>query len=268
MASQPPPDLSEPSSGTLARAWVDLRVAAAFLTRVPVPLPADDGGETGALARSAGMFPVVGVGVGVSAAIVMLLADRLGLHPLACALIALGAQMVITGALHEDGLADMADGIGGGQDAAERLAIMRDSRIGTYGALALILTVALKATLLSQLPSIETAAAALIGAAAISRGTLPAVMRWITPARPDGLFASIGQPPVSAVRAALVLSLIIALIAYGLGLGIVVCAVAAGGAAGVAVVAQRTLGGITGDALGAAQQKAELLVLVAVAASP
>lgn len=285
------PSGSDPQThaiGFVDSTWRDIRVAAAFLTRLPVSPPtpvraahppmgggAEAAAEGGALdaegpaaiARAAGMFPLIGVGIGIVAAIAMLLADKVGLHPLACALVAIGAQAAITGALHEDGLADLADGLGGGADAPTRLAIMQDSRIGTYGALALILSVGLKATLLSQLPSIEVAAAALVTAATISRGALPAVMRWLPPARPEGLVFAIGRPAPPAVTTAIAISLIVALIGLGLGLGIAACAVAAGGAVAVAIVGQRTLGGLTGDVLGAIQQKAELLVLVVVAAA-
>jgi adenosylcobinamide-GDP ribazoletransferase len=278
MADPSAPETEPDDRRGVERIWHDLGIAAGFLTRLPVSPPtasgtaaagtAGDGAWTaGAIGRAAGMFPVIGAGVGVAAALAMLLADRIGLHPLACALIAIGVQMAITGALHEDGLADLADGLGGGRDAASRLAIMRDSRIGTYGALALIVSVALKATLLSQLSSIETAAGALVSAAAVSRGVLPAVMRWTKPARADGLLVGVGRPDPPAVSVAIAGSLIIAVIAQGLGLGIAVCVIAAGGAIAVTVFVVRVLGGMTGDGLGAVQQKAELLVLATIAAA-
>jgi adenosylcobinamide-GDP ribazoletransferase len=91
-------------------------------------------------------------------------------------------------------------------------------------------------------------------------------MRWAKPARPDGMLFSVGRPDPTAVTTAIALSLIVALIAHGLGRGIAVCVIAAGGAVVVAVIAARSLGGLTGDVLGTVQQTAELLVLAAVAA--
>ena len=123
--------------------WRDFRTAAAFLTRLPVG-PCPDPGNTarpGYLSRSMGMFPLVGAGIGLAAALALLGANGLGLHPLASALIGIAVAVVLTGALHEDGLADLCDGLGGGRTRDDRLRIMRDSRIGTFGALAIVFSV-------------------------------------------------------------------------------------------------------------------------------
>src|SRR5579864_6859060 len=106
----------------------DLLIAAAFLTRMPIPTPAV---LPGRLAQASWAFPLVGVGV--------------GLPTLAAALIAVAGTAALTGALHEDGLADTADGFGGGATPEAKLTIMRDSRNGAYGVLALIFSVALRA---------------------------------------------------------------------------------------------------------------------------
>lgn len=263
--------------GALFAWWHKLRLAASFLTRLPVaprsvPMAnAKDGEEPatmapGDLARSAALFPVVGAGIGVVSALVLLMVFELRLAPLACALLALAAGAVITGALHEDGLADFADGLGGGHARETRLAIMRDSRIGTCGALAIVFSVGVRAAILSGLSSPDVAALALIAAAAVSRATLPAVMRWQAPARPDGMAASIGAPPYRQVMAAGALALIIALLTLGFWAALAVCIAAGLAAVGVAAAAERTLGGQTGDVLGAAQVISELAVLVAIAA--
>ncbi|QLH41064.1 MAG: adenosylcobinamide-GDP ribazoletransferase [Defluviicoccus sp.] len=263
--------------GALFAWWHKLRLAASFLTRLPVaprsvPMAnAKDGEEPatmapGDLARSAALFPVVGAGIGVVSALVLLMVFELRLAPLACALLALAAGAVITGALHEDGLADFADGLGGGHARKRRLAIMRDSRIGTCGALAIVFSVGVRAAILSGLSSPDVAALALIAAAAVSRATLPAVMRWQAPARPDGMAASIGAPPYRQVMAAGALALIIALLTLGFWAALAVCIAAGLAAVGVAAAAERTLGGQTGDVLGAAQVISELAVLVAIAA--
>lgn len=262
----------------LVRCWQDMRLAAAFLTVVPVAwlqpstsgrIEDDDGmtaAEPGALARASGMFPVVGMCVGAAAALALLFTDRLGLHPLACALAGLAAAAALTGGLHEDGLADFADGIGGGTTPAERLDIMRDSRIGTFGTLALVFSVGMRATLLSQLTSIETVIAALIAAQTLSRAVLPAVMCWLPPARSRGLAVQAGRPETTQVAAAAIIAGIVSVIALDFDTAIAAVVASAIGAGMVALRAQQTLGGQTGDVLGATQQVAELFVLTAIAA--
>jgi adenosylcobinamide-GDP ribazoletransferase len=213
------------------------------------------------------MFPFVGVAIGGAAAIVMLICYRLGLNELTCALIGLAVMAILTGALHEDGLSDFVDGLGGGRTREERLAIMQDSRIGTFATLAIVFSVGMRASLLSQLPSPAHAAGALIAAAAISRAMLPAMMRWLPPARTEGLAFSAGVPDPAQVTVALVLALIVALVCLDFTTAAAAMAGAAVGAGIVAAIAQQKLGGQTGDALGAAQQAAEIVVLVAVAAT-
>src|SRR5579864_5025125 len=120
----------------------DLLIAAAFLTRMPIPTPAV---LPGRLAQASWAFPLVGVGVGLLGGLAYAFAAWLGLPTLAAALIAVAGTAALTGALHEDGLADTADGFGGGATPEAKLTIMRDSRNGAYGVLALIFSVALRA---------------------------------------------------------------------------------------------------------------------------
>ena len=98
------------------------------------------------------MFPVVGALIGLSIGCLCLALRAAGLPDLAAAALALGAGALLTGALHEDGLADVADGFGGGRDTASKLEIMRDSRLGTYGALILLVGFAAKVSALSAIP--------------------------------------------------------------------------------------------------------------------
>jgi adenosylcobinamide-GDP ribazoletransferase len=121
-----------------------------FMTIVPVPL-SDAAIEPDWLSRCAKYFPVVGIGIGLASAVVLLLAGRVW-GPVVGSLLAVTASIVVTGALHEDGLADTADGLGGGASVEKRLAIMKDSRIGTYGALALVLSLSLRVTALADMP--------------------------------------------------------------------------------------------------------------------
>jgi len=121
----------------------DIPAAIGLLSRLPVPVDTDLATRRGA--RAAWAYPLAGLVVGALAGLVAQVALWLGLPPSIAALLALAAMIAITGALHEDGLADSADGLWGGWDRARRLEIMKDSRIGTYGVLALGLTLLLRA---------------------------------------------------------------------------------------------------------------------------
>jgi adenosylcobinamide-GDP ribazoletransferase len=245
-------------------AWQDeARLAFAFLTRLPFRSGARP--EPGALARAAWAFPLAGILVGVIGGIAFDIGDRLGLPINAMALIAVGVTVLITGGLHEDGLADTMDGLGGGADREEALAIMRDSRTGAFGVLALVFSVGLRVAALAALPDTRVAVSALVAAHAVSRGLLPGLMLWLDPARSDGLGAEAGRPLPPAATAAALIGLIVALIALGLGRGITAMVLAAAVMAGLALLARRRIGGYTGDVLGAAQQVGEVVMLLAAA---
>jgi adenosylcobinamide-GDP ribazoletransferase len=237
----------------------DCKVALAFLTRVPV-------GERRAwrdldLAASVPLFPVVGALIGLAGAIGYALATWLGLPPLPAAVIALATTIWLTGALHEDGLADIADGVGGGPTREDKLRIMRDPRVGSYGAIALVLALLARAGALAALAAPWAVGVALVAAGAASRAALPAVMASLPNARADGLAAGAGRPhPLRAAAAVLVAALIAIVL-----LGQAAPAALLGGAAGalaVALLARRQIGGCTGDVLGAVQQLTEIGVLL------
>lgn len=241
----------------------DARVAGAFLTRLPFRDESAD--EPGALARAARAFPLVGLAVGLVQAAVLSLAGALGLPALAQALLALAAAAAVTGALHEDGLADTADGFGAGATREEKLAVMRDSRIGAYGVLALVFAIGLKVAAIASL-SEDAMAAALVAAAALSRGAIVPVMGALAPARSDGLAAAAGRPDRESAVTASLLGALFALFFLGPGAGFAAVAASAAAAAGVALLARRQIGGATGDVLGAVQQAAETAALLAAAA--
>jgi len=241
--------------------WAEILLAAGFLTRLPLPAVTQ---ERGSLARAGWAFPVVGLIIGAVGGAVFALMDRLGLPMLASGLLAVAATMLLTGALHEDGLADSADGFGA-QDSESALAIMRDSRIGAFGVLALVLSVGLRASALAGIADRALAFQALIAAHAVSRGLLPAVMLWLDPARTDGLGAEAGRPTPPVATAAAAIALVIALLALGFGRGVLGSLIAAAIAALVAQLARRRLGGYTGDVLGAIQQVAEVVMLLCAA---
>jgi adenosylcobinamide-GDP ribazoletransferase len=234
--------------------------ALAFFTRLPLRPE-----KIHPLAACVLGFAPAGAVIGLIVGLVFLVLTGLGLPGLVCAFLALGCGLILTGALHEDGLADCADALGG-KDRTQALAIMRDSRVGSFGAMALIISLGLRASVLVALPG-GVALAALIGAHAFSRGALAIALERLDPARPDGLGAMAGRPQQPAAMLALGLGAAIVLLAclFFAGLGVGLLALVFGGLAGLAAleVARRRFGGYTGDVLGAVQQCIEIAVLIA-----
>src|SRR5271169_2352178 len=237
--------------------------ATAFFTRIPVATPARCAGR---LADAAWAFPLVGAGIGGVAAFAFLLMQLLGLGDWPAALIAVLAGLALTGALHEDGLADAADGLIGGHDREERLAIMRDSRHGTFGVLAIVLSVLLRAAALARIGEAVYAGLALIAAHAASRSALPFAMRALGPARTDGLGAAAGRPRTLLAIAALGIGLLVTLAALGPTRGAIAFGLAGTSMSALGMLAHRRIGGYTGDVLGAFQQIGEIVVLLSAAA--
>lgn len=244
--------------------WLDdFKAAVAFLTRLPMPHP--QGAMPPNFVRAHRMFPVVGAVIGAAVGLLCLGLRHVGVPDLAAAALALGAGAILTGALHEDGLADVADGFGGGRDVAAKLEIMRDSRLGTYGALILLVSFVAKLSALAAIPD-GYVVQSLIAAHALARGVLPWMSMSLPYARKDGLAANAGRPDptMAAVAAALALAVALLSLSFVNALG---AALAAGvSAAGMARLAQRQIGGQTGDVLGAAEQVAETAILVLLAA--
>ena len=229
------------------RALDDMRLAFQFLTILPAGRP-----EPRPLGAAAWCFPLVGLAVGGAVALVFIAAREAGLSPELAGFLAVGAGMALTGALHEDGLADTADALGV-RDSRRALEVMRDSRTGAFGALALALTVPLRALALAAAGPV-----AALAAHALSRGAMAGAMAWTPPARADGRAAEAGPTKAAAAL----------LLAAGIGLLLGWPAVPAAALAAFAAAwwAARRFGGHTGDTLGAVQQATELAVLLALAA--
>jgi adenosylcobinamide-GDP ribazoletransferase len=242
----------------------DIRTGILFCTRLPLPhaLPVE-GAE---VARASWALPIAGALVGALGASVYWLAHAVGLAPWPVAALALAATVALTGCLHEDGLADTADGFGGGATRERKLEIMRDSRIGTYGVCAVALSLALRIGALASLADPALVAPALIAAHAAARASLPAFMRALPQARADGLATAAGQPPRASVMASAaigILALVLGLGALRAGIALLLLVLAFGA---LARLAKKQVGGQTGDVLGALEQSGEILVLLVAAA--
>ena len=242
--------------------WIDcLRTATAFLTRLPVP-----GRHGQDLAHAANAFPLVGALVGLIAGLAYLLAWWLSLGPWLSAVAAVLAAIAVTGALHEDGLADVADGLGARGAREGRLAAMRDSRIGAFGVIALVLALGARIGGLAELHGPATVILTLIAAGAISRAAMVVAMRYMPAARSDGLGAGAGTPGMEDMLVALAIAAVLA-VAMMLPWGWLPAILFGGGFAWIlAWRARLAFGGKTGDVLGAIQQVAEIGVICAAAA--
>jgi adenosylcobinamide-GDP ribazoletransferase len=267
------PDPSDPSGASASRwqrpppwpAFAEpvrvLAVALQFLTRLPVPqIPVVDGD----LRRATSAFPLVGAIVGaVGVAAFAATAPLLG--PAVAAVVAVAATVAVTGAFHEDGLADTFDGVWGGWEPTRRIEIMRDSRIGTYGAAALILSLGARVALLAQLDPGAAARAILVGHV-VSRAGILVQIRWLSPVADRGTGAQVAEPIGGVgLGAAAVTTAVVC----GVGLGAFAAVPLAAALAGVAMLrrmARRKLGGLTGDVLGATQQVGLLLATASVVA--
>ena len=261
MGTQTSPELS-------ARALRDFSDALAFFTRLPrlsAPTAAD---PPFAFARFAWAAPLAGAVIGLIGALVGQLGALLALPPNLRGIGAVAAMVLATGALHEDGFADCADGFGGGRDREAKLAIMRDSRLGTYGVCALVLALIAKVSMTTILlrSGFAAGAAGLVVSCAGGRVAALVPMALLAPARREGAGSDAGRLPMEALVGAGIAFIALAII-FGLWSFGVIEALFAGllaGAAGfgAARLAQRQIGGQTGDVAGAAALAGELAALV------
>ncbi|MGE0563224.1 MAG: adenosylcobinamide-GDP ribazoletransferase [Pseudolabrys sp.] len=240
----------------------DVRTCIGFLTRVPVSAISKHGN----LARASWAFPLAGLVVGAIGALVLWLAHKAGLPALVAATLAVAVTVLATGCLHEDGLADTADGFGGGATRERKLEIMRDSSIGAFGACAVGLSLILRIVALASIADVAAAAWVLLASHVAARAVLPMTMRLVPRARAEGLSFAAGRP--SGVSAAVAASLGVVALSAGLGaeravvalLAVVVISVV------MAWACRRQIGGQTGDTLGALEQATEIAVLLVAAA--
>jgi adenosylcobinamide-GDP ribazoletransferase len=237
------------------------RTALAFMTRLPVGRQELLGGD--ALSRAAAWFPATGLVVGAVMAATHALAGELTTST-AATVLALGAAIVVTGGLHEDGLADSADALGARGTRERRLEILRDPRVGTYGALALILAVGFSIATLAPLDRDAFTRTVLVAHVLARWSTLPQAL-VLAPARADGC-GRLVRPGGCGTAAGTLTAVAVCLAVAGLGPGAAAFAIAAAVTAAGGRAAHRTLGGVTGDTLGAVNKLVELSTYATLAA--
>jgi adenosylcobinamide-GDP ribazoletransferase len=250
------------TDGWLGGVARDLRIAWLFSTRLPLPQTAPIAGAD--IARASWALPVVGMLIGLSGALVYWISFRFNLPAFVAAALAVSATVALTGGLHEDGLADTCDGFGG-STRERRLEIMRDSRIGTFGACALAMSLLLRVGALASLGGPGPVALGLIAAHAGGRATVPLFLRRVPPARSDGLAADAGRPPPTSVAVAGLLGLVLLLWSLGTGRAAVALLLLLAALGFMRWLGLRQIGGQTGDSAGALEQAGEIVVLLVAA---
>ncbi|MBB5435654.1 adenosylcobinamide-GDP ribazoletransferase [Nocardiopsis composta] len=248
------------------------RMAVGTLTAVPVRVDRVDRAVAG---WAMALAPAVGAGLGAAGAAVFAAALLLGAGGPLSAVLALGLLALLTRALHLDGLADLADGLGSGRPAEEALAVMKRSDIGPFGVVALVFAVLVQAAALVRLAEtgLWPAAAGLVAAAAAGRLAITAACTpGVPPARPEGLGAfvagSVPRPAAGAAAAGVLVLAALCGLVHSAGAALALPAAAAlgvGAALALLVRARRRLGGITGDVLGALCETASAAALTAAA---
>lgn len=240
---------------------------AAFTLLTRLPVGRFDGARAhNAFAGAVWAYPIVGVVIGSIGATVYLLSAEIGLPPAFAAICAIAAMALATGALHEDALADMADGFGGGRSRAHKLEIMRDSRLGTFGVLALVLSVAARAAAVTSIAVPSKVAVALIVSGSLARGAMLVPVILLPPARVDGLGAGLRTTGKARHLVGLVLSATFVFVLLPPTAAASAAATTVLIALWLSILSWRQIGGYTGDALGATEVIAECATLGLLAA--
>lgn len=240
----------------MARWGLQIRTVIGFFTRLPIPM------EAMPLSEAAAFFPLAGFVIGALSGLVLYLAFSIYLPPMLCVLLAIGTSILLTGALHEDGLADTADALGARGSLEQRIAILKDSRIGTFGTLALIFSIAFKLAALSDMGNIWRMIASLMAAHILARAVLPGIMRKFPLLSSEGMAARAGMPSSRASRLALGIALLLATLLVGPEQALIGFASAILAAFFMGRVLIHRFGGYNGDILGAVEQIAEIAILI------
>jgi adenosylcobinamide-GDP ribazoletransferase len=236
---------------------IDLPAALGLLTRLPVIVDGNRAMHRGA--ASAWAYPLVGVVLGVILAAIIPFMLWVGLPAGIVAGIILAGSVILTGAMHEDGLADTVDGLWGGWDRARRLEIMKDSHIGVYGVCAIALSLLIRWLALVVIVSVGAYWVAFITIGALSRASMVVLMATMPNARTGGLSKRVGRPATATTWVAVGISVGLAILCGYIELFFVTAVVTLI----CGLIARAKIGGQTGDILGATQQITEISMLLA-----
>jgi adenosylcobinamide-GDP ribazoletransferase len=238
----------------------ELKASIAFCTRLPFGrMELTDPKIVG---KAAWAFPVVGIIVGLIGSLIYVVAHRFGVPAWPAAALSVAATLIATGALHEDGLADTADGFGGGGTRQQKLDIMRDSRTGAYGVCALVLGLLLRVGALASFADAHAVVWALIASHCAARAGMPALMWLLPPARSDGLSYEAGQPTGESMAAAAAIALVVLLFCLYPARAVVAATLLLIAVGLMAWLSLRQVDGQTGDVVGALEQVGEIVVLL------
>jgi adenosylcobinamide-GDP ribazoletransferase len=240
------------------QALADIALGLVFFTRLPLPI-IDFRGRT--LAQAIWAAPIAGLAVALTGGAVYAVAMFCGLAAAPATALALASMALATGCLHEDGLSDVADGFGGGKTREQKLEIMRDSRIGAYGAVALGLSLLIRWSALSEFGSVVAVFCALIAAHMASRALAGAFMHLLPPARADGLSAGAGTVSLEVAGVGAIIGAA-ALLLLGLGGAVTALVLLTALFFGFRLICLKQVGGHTGDTVGALQQLSEIAILL------
>ncbi len=249
----------------LPNSWLEqrteeLKAGIVFSTRLPLVRGMPIAG--GALAQAAWAFPVAGLLIGFIGAVIYALAHRLGAPPWPAAALSVAATLLVTGCLHEDGLADTIDGFGGGKTREQKLDIMRDSHIGTYGVCALVLALLLRVSALASIATTVPVGWALLASHGGGRAAMTVLMFLLPPARGDGLSFEAGRPSSESVAAAAALGFLMLAVCLGPWRAVAALILLLIVIAAMTWLSSEQIEGQTGDVLGALEQISEILILL------
>ncbi|MEN8840972.1 MAG: adenosylcobinamide-GDP ribazoletransferase [Octadecabacter sp.] len=256
-------EMAENNDMAAPLALSDVTAALGLLSRLPISVNTERATARGA--KAAWAYPIAGLILALIAGVVTQCALWLGLPNALAAGLTLATLIITTGAMHEDGLADSADGLWGGWDKDHRLKIMKDSFVGTYGVLALALSLLLRWSALALILDHGMLWPALLVSATLSRAVMVPIMATLVHARTEGLSHAVGRPPHQTAYIALAVATVAALILvqfWALWL-VITCTFTA---LACAAIAKSKIGGQTGDILGATQQLTEITALLTLAA--
>jgi len=242
------------------RILTEITACVGFFTRIPVPagipLPAD-------FAAAQWAAPLAGLLVGGIGAITLWIGLSVGLQPELSAIVSLAATLLATGCFHEDGLADICDGFGGGATPERKLEIMKDSRIGTFGVAGLALSLLARWAAISALAAVTPtgAIAAIIAANVGARAPMALFMRIVQPARDAGLSAKLGEIGATPASISLMIGFA-ALLLLGWPAALTACLCLLIWFVVLKRLCERQIGGHTGDVLGTLEQGGEIIILL------